>query len=265
METDIPSSEMSKIIDGFCRKSKIFDNFYKKEISKLKDYTIRWKYNPKQDEDGICRCSRVCNTKTCNIMLKKHPSELLKNNSPFLIVHEIGHLLQREEGYPSIQLTTHFLEIFRDKDYNKISPSLNSMVYDFPVNAKLKEYGFEIPQQCYNPPINDNSLYFTVKYILRYVLIRRYSLLVSEKCNKEIQECLGKYNNTHLVTVGNKIFEILNNSSFISADENVDKISIKFTVEKIFSNLQEFFTFPYKFVLTFVVNGDCIQIGVKRI
>jgi hypothetical protein len=262
MEKEIPILEISKIIEDLCKKSETFKNFYKTEILKLKENPICWKYDSELvGWEGFSRCQSGGTAKKYEIVLKKHPTEFIENNNYFLIAHEIGHLVQYEEGYPSIKLHGEFKRVFPGRNFDKISGNLNSMIYDFSINSKLKDYGFEIPPDCFNPPNGEKSPAFNLIYILRYVLFRRYSLLVNERYEMENQDCLKKYNDEYLVTVGDKIFEIINHSPLIYTNGSINKNQIKPVIEEIFANLKEFFTLPYEFKLTFIKSDSNISIA----
>lgn len=264
MAEDIPDIQMSKIIEDMCRKSETFKNFYTTEIPKLKGKPICWIYNPKLGVEGYALRPYGGTSNKYKIILKMHPTELMGNGNYFLIAHEIGHLVQYEEGYPTIKLHPNIGALL-SPHYEKITALLNSMIFDFSVNAKLKEYGVEIPFTCFKPPNGDKSPAYNLSYIFRYVLFRRYSLLIDEGYEKEIQECLEKYNDKHLVTVGDKIFEIINCSKLVDTVGNINLDQVKPVIEKISSNLKEFFSSPYKFKLTVIQCGCNISIALTEV
>ncbi|MCX6685076.1 MAG: hypothetical protein NTV10_00245 [Methanoregula sp.] len=264
MAEDIPDIQMSKIIEDMCKKSETFKNFYTTEIPKLKGKQICWKYDPKLVADGFALHPDGETSKKYEIKLKMHPTELMRNSNYFLIAHEIEHLVQYEKGYPTIRLHRIILAVL-SPHHAKIAALLNSIIFDFSVNAKLKEYGIEIPFICLKPPNGDKSPAYNLSYIFRYILFRRYSLLLDEGYKKKIQECLEKYNDKDLVTVGDKIFKIINCSKLVDTEGNINLDQVKPVIEEISANLKEFFSLPSKFKLTVTQYSCYIDIAPTEV
>jgi hypothetical protein len=255
MEEKNPEIQMSKIIEDMCRKSETFQNFCISEIPKLNEKPIICKYDPKLRMEGFAIHPCGEKSKRYEIKLKRHPTELIKNGNFFLIAHEIGHLIQYEEKCPTIRLHWSIGSIL--SPYHEIIAALlNSVMFDYSVNAKLKEYGIEIPFICFKPPNGDKSPSYNLKYILRYVLFLRYKDFIGEGYEKEIQDCLKQYNDPYLVPIGNKIYQIINRSQLEDREGSINLVHIKPVIEEITANLKEFFSRPYEFELT-VKQYDC--------
>jgi hypothetical protein len=247
MKIQISDLEMSNIIKDMCKESETFKIFYETEIPKLNIKPI-WKYDSSLRAEGSAHVSG-------EIILKKLPSELRGNYKLFLIAHEIGHLILFDTGYPPIIFPMSNMNC-RSEEVKRINRLLNSMIFDFSVNAKLKEYGIKIPFTPYKPPNGNSTLIYLLCYIFRYVLLRRYCLQTDEGDEKVIQECLEKYNDKHLVTVGDKIFEIIN-SKLVDTEGKIKKDQIKPVFFKIFVNLKKNFPPPYNKFELIVKQDNC--------
>lgn len=254
MEIEISDLEMSNIIQDWCKESETFENFYDTEIPKLNIKPI-WKYDSSLEAEGSAHVSG-------KIILKKHPSELEGNKKFFLIAHELGHLILFDSGYPPIIFPMSNMD-HRSDEVKQINQLLNSMIFDFSVNANLKKYGIKIPFPHYNPPNGYRPLIYPLFYIFRYVLLRRYFLQTDEGDEKGFQECLEKYNDKHLVDCGKKILEIIN-TELVNTQGEINKEQIKTVIEKIFENLKKKFPPPYnKFKL--IIKQDDYDIHIDLI
>jgi hypothetical protein len=261
MAEDILETHISQIIEEMCAKSNNFKIFYETEIPKLKGRSLSWKYDPNLSAEGYANRSFRNGSVKYEILLKRHPAELVKDGNFFLIAHEIEHHVQDAENYPAIMLHSEILSKFGSyKVQEKISGLLKSMMYDFSVNVKLKKYGIEIPHICLDPPIKTKSPEFNLTYIFRYVIFRRNSILLNEGDEDWMQACLKKYNDSYLVEIGNKIIDTINSSKLTDVNGDVNLIKIKFVIEEIFDNLKEFFPLSYKFKLTVTQTGQVILI-----
>jgi len=231
----IPNIQMTGIIEDMCKISKPFENFYTMEIPKLKGKPICWIVS-----SGMAGCAVFPTEETQKkYYIKLNLCEFLKlnkNKKYYLIAHEIGHLVQYAKGIPGLR--------FHPQKQENITNLLNSMIYDFSVNVKLKNYGIEIPFFCHEPPHMKPD--FELEYIFWYVYIRRYICLLDARNKKEIQVCLAKYQDNHLVTIGDKILEIINDSTLNDSNKSFRIDEIKYIIEKISVNLKEFFPSPYK-------------------
>ena len=149
----IPDSEISQIIKKMCEQSQSFQNFYRNEIPKLNGKTISWIHNPTLSTEGYA------DSRNNQIILKNHPSELLKEGNYFLICHEISHLIQKEEKCPVIRFHPEILRYLSSShtEREKISAFVNSIIYDFSINVKLKQYGIEIFSKFLEPSKGERS------------------------------------------------------------------------------------------------------------
>lgn len=252
MIESIPDNQIANIIKNMSKKSKSFKEFfaYANKNLELKEKPIHWLYDPELlVADGKARPPR-------DIVLRIHPSELNKNNNFFLIAHEIGHLIQFEKYCPPIRFRMSNMG-FRGEDEKQINGLLNSMIFDFSVNVKLQEYGIKIPFPHYGPPEEKDLRIFNLGYIFRYVLFQRYSLQVDEENENDIRVCLEKYQNSDLVTVGNRIVKIINNSTLTGIPEKINKSEVKSVLEEIFVNLENYFTkSPYEDSFKIIVHQE---------
>jgi hypothetical protein len=262
MSLTISDCEIIQIIKEMCEKSQNFQNFYRNEFPKLNGKKISWAYNPQLSVEGYA------DSRKYQIVIKKHPAKLLNEGNFFLICHEIGHLIQKEEKCPVIRFHPEFLHYLCPDSYTekqKISALLNSMIYDFSINVKLKQYGIEGLSKILNPPTGKKSPAFMLTYIFRYVIFQRNISLFNETHSNEILECLQKYDNRHLIEIGDKILNIINLSNVTNAKGIIDLDKIKPIIKEISDNLKEFFPLPYAYKISVTQTGQEILIVPKEI
>jgi hypothetical protein len=265
MSSIISDNEISIIFDKMCEQSKSFQNFYQNEFPKLHGKRIIWKYNPALSSEGYA------NSREFSITLKKHPSELMNDRNYFLFCHEIGHLIQKEENYPIIRIHHEILRYLSSSyhEQEKISALLSSMIYDFSINSKLKQYAIEIFSKCLFPPIGARTPAFKLTYIFRYVIFRRNSHLFNRLSEPEIKDCFDKYNDKNLVEVGNKILDMISLSNISDTCGIFDSKEVKPIIKKIFTkdvfgNLMDYFPLPYEFELMVTQTDENILIVPKE-
>jgi hypothetical protein len=249
MAKEIPDYEMSKIIVNLCKKSEPFKKYYTTEIPKLNGKSIRWIHDPALLSEGLAIYPIDKKNATREIKLKTHPNELMENGDSFLFAHEIGHLVDYEEGCPLIRLHLSIGQILTPY-HGKIAALINSIMFDISVNLKLQKYGIEIPFICYKPPKKHKSPAYELTYIFRYVLFLCYGGLFNGRYKKEIQDCIESYNDKDLVQVGDDIFSIINRSENIDHDGNLKFEKVKSIIEEIFTHLKGFISRPSGFSIT---------------
>jgi len=127
-EVDTFSEEL--VVDGLLKSSKEFHEFYQAERAKIVE-PVYWARDSSLPE-GIDYRHTMLPTGEQVIRLRRVPAIL---EDAMKIAHELQHCVLDAEGFP----TTGAMPQFED-----ISATLNSMVHDPLVNARLQIYGFDL-------------------------------------------------------------------------------------------------------------------------
>jgi hypothetical protein len=222
----IQNDRIAETLQEFCRVIPFFNNFFTEEIPSYLDiHKINWVINASLNPLGeaIPDTENLPPRFYC-IVLRRFP-EVPKD--AFLLAHEIEHCVFNELNFPIVDSDLHLTYDMRS--YAKpIFNAFNSMIYDKMVNAKLKNYHFDLTE-CIETnwqPVQVKNNYELIFRTFRYVIKRRSARLLSD-INPEYEADLLSWYSENLPRVkqiGDEVFEIIEGSPSDSPEEIISII-----------------------------------------
>jgi hypothetical protein len=217
----VPYERINQIIQEFCHENSNFNEYLHEEILVNLDFTkIHWVIDQSLDVLGeaIPDADNSPPHFYC-IILRRLP---IFPEDTYLLAHEIGHCVYNEMNFPIVDPDRHLANDMQN--YAKpIFNAFNSMIYDKPVNAKLKNYDIDLTL-CIEtnwPDVHIRNNYESIYRTFRYVIKRRSARLVFDS-NPEYERALLYWYTENLPDIkhrGDEIFEIIERNSLDSAEE----------------------------------------------
>jgi len=118
------------VLGELLKSSKVFRDFYETERGKIKK-SVYWS-SGEPLPPGIDRM-RESSTTEHRIFLRPIPAS---PEDAIGVAHELVHLIMDDEGFPVV--------VYQDLKFRNICATINSMLHDPIVNARLRDHGFDI-------------------------------------------------------------------------------------------------------------------------
>jgi hypothetical protein len=218
----IPQNTINKKIQQLCDENPSFNNYYHRGvIPHLDTGKIFWVIDPELTSlngEAIPDLFSSPPVHYCIILPKISES----SEDAFIIAHEIGHCIMNELKFPIVQPFYH-LAIEMGEYKKSIFNAFNSAIYDKIVNAKLKEYNFDLTG-CIDrplPPIQPRDNNELILRTFLYVIKRRNARLLIDTNHEYEEYLLSRYSEQffEIKEKGDIIFNILETDPSNSPNE----------------------------------------------